>query len=151
MKYKINNIQEFERVIKLLFPRLIQSHALLLIGDLGMGKTTFSKYFAKTAGVDQHVKSPTFSIISTYSLPSNSTAQSTHAKKTLHHCDLYRIASEDELYEIGFEDLFEHDSLLLIEWADLFLDYIKELCPDHIIIRLYFEGEDRIMEIDGFI
>lgn len=146
MKYKINTVEEFEHVISEQFSSLLKYDAILLVGDLGLGKTTFSKYFAKLLGIRQHIKSPTFSIISTYSLNPNK-EHPEMKKKFLHHCDLYRIADEDELYEIGFEDLFNPDSLLIIEWADLFMDAIVELCPNHVIIKLYFEGEERILEI----
>lgn len=141
MKYEINTLEALQSVVDREFQNLIKADAILLNGDLGLGKTTFSQILAKALGIEGYVKSPTFSIISTYDLDKK------FKKSVLHHCDLYRMNDEDELYHIGFEDLFNKDSLVIIEWANLFKDYIEELCENRVNIELYFEGENRYLEI----
>ena len=87
-----------------------------LCGDLGVGKTVFTKGFAKGLGIDEHITSPTFTIVNEYagSLP-------------LYHFDVYRIADPDEMYDIGFDEYIFGESVCLIEWANL----IEELIPEN--------------------
>ena len=86
-----------------------------LSGDLGVGKTIFTKGFAKGLGIQEPVNSPTFTIMQIYeegSLP-------------LYHFDVYRIEDVEEMEEIGYEDYFYGEGVCFIEWAEL----IKEILP----------------------
>lgn len=90
-----------------------------LIGDLGVGKTVFTKGFAEGLNIDEHITSPTFTIVNEYycgRLPFN-------------HFDVYRIEDPDEMYEIGYEEYFYDEGVCLVEWANL----IEELLPDNAI------------------
>ena len=79
---------------------------ILLNGDLGAGKTTFTKGFAAALGVKENVTSPTFTIMKEY-----------EGRKKLYHFDLYRILDEQELDELGFDDFFfDNDAICVIEW-----------------------------------
>lgn len=89
-----------------------------LNGDLGVGKTVFTKGFAKGLGITEHITSPTFTIINVYEGDLN-----------FYHFDVYRIEEPDELYELGYEEYFFSDGVCLIEWAEL----IKPLLPENII------------------
>lgn len=89
-----------------------------LTGDLGVGKTVFTKGFAKGMGIDEDISSPTFTIVNEYyegSVP-------------LYHFDVYRISDIDELYEIGCEEYFYGEGVCLIEWAEL----IREILPNNV-------------------
>ncbi len=77
-----------------------------LDGDLGVGKTVFTKGFAKGLGIEDHVNSPTFTILQIY-----------EGRLPLYHFDVYRIEDEEELYEIGAEDYFYGKGVCLVEWA----------------------------------
>ena len=79
---------------------------ILLEGDLGAGKTTFTKGFAKALGITANVTSPTFTLMKSYS----------SGRLPLYHFDLYRITDEDELAELGFEEFFESGGVCMIEW-----------------------------------
>ena len=82
-----------------------------LSGDLGAGKTTFSKGVAKALGIDENITSPTFTILNQYQ----------GSKHKLYHFDLYRLADTDEFYAMGFEEYFDLTSLngiTLVEWAE---------------------------------
>lgn len=79
---------------------------ILLNGDLGAGKTTFTKSLAKGLGIDEVVTSPTFTILNNYE----------SGRLPLNHLDMYRIESPDELYETGVEDVLLDTGVTVIEW-----------------------------------
>jgi tRNA threonylcarbamoyladenosine biosynthesis protein TsaE len=83
---------------------------LCIKGDLGAGKTTFSKSFFAALGVIDEVQSPTFSLVNEYQ---NSKGDS------FYHFDFYRIKSIEEAYDIGYEDYFYSGSLCVIEWPEM--------------------------------
>ena len=86
-----------------------------LIGDLGTGKTTLTKYIAAALGVKETVTSPTFNIVKEYH----------SGRLPLYHFDVYRIGSSEDMFEIGCEEYFFGDGVSVIEWADL----IEEILP----------------------
>ena len=77
-----------------------------LFGDLGAGKTVLCRGAGRALGLD-HLSSPTFTIVQEYP-----------TEPPLFHFDAYRLADEDELYAMGFEDYLDRGGLILIEWAD---------------------------------
>ena len=85
-------------------------------GDLGVGKTVFTQGFAKGLGVDEHVNSPTFTIVQEYS----------GSNMPFYHFDVYRIGDVSEMEEIGYEDYFYGEGVCLIEWAEL----VEEILPN---------------------
>ena len=90
-----------------------------LNGDLGVGKTVFTKGFAEGIGIQEPVNSPTFTMIQQYE----------EGRLPLYHFDVYRISDIDEMEEIGYEDYFFGDGVCLIEWANL----IEEIIPDYAV------------------
>lgn len=91
---------------------------ILLNGDLGVGKTVFTKGFGKGLGIEEPINSPTFTIMQIYE----------QGRLPLYHFDVYRIADPEEMDEIGYEDYFFGKGVCLIEWASL----IEELIPEHV-------------------
>lgn len=89
-----------------------------LIGDLGVGKTAFAKGLAKGLNIQEHITSPTFTLVNEY-----------EGRLPLYHFDVYRITDIDEMDEIGYEEYFFGDGVCLIEWADM----IGTLIPDSAI------------------
>lgn len=89
---------------------------ICLSGDLGTGKTVFSKGLAKGLGIEEPVVSPTFTIVQEYK----------EGRIPLYHFDTYRIADPEEMYEIGFDDYLFGDGVCLIEWAE----NVAELLPE---------------------
>ena len=87
-------------------------------GDLGVGKTVFTQGFAKGLGVDEHVNSPTFTIVQEYIARNN---------MPFYHFDVYRIGEVSEMEEIGYEEYFYGDGVCLIEWAEL----VDEILPNN--------------------
>jgi tRNA threonylcarbamoyladenosine biosynthesis protein TsaE len=94
-----------------------------LVGDLGVGKTVFTKGMAAGLGITEPVNSPTFTIVQVYE----------EGRLPFYHFDVYRIAEPEEMDEIGYEDYFYGEGVCLVEWANL----IEELMPaDTIHIRI---------------
>ena len=97
---------------------------ICLEGDLGVGKTVFTKGFAEGLNIEDNIDSPTFTIVQEY----------TEGRLPLYHFDVYRIGDISEMDEIGYEDYFFGEGVCLIEWASR----IEELIPEsaiHIIIE----------------
>lgn len=97
---------------------------ICLEGDLGVGKTVFTKGFAEGLNIEENIDSPTFTIVQEY----------TEGRLPLYHFDVYRIGDISEMDEIGYEDYFFGEGVCLIEWATR----IEELIPEsaiHIIIE----------------
>ncbi len=88
-----------------------------LIGDLGVGKTVFTKGLAAGLGIVEPVSSPTFTIVQIYE----------EGRLPFYHFDVYRIGDAEEMDEIGYEDYIYGGGVSLIEWADL----IREILPEH--------------------
>ena len=86
-----------------------------LTGDLGVGKTVFTKGFASGLLIDEPVDSPTFTIVKEY----------LSGRLNFYHFDVYRIGDVSEMDEIGYEDYFYSDGVCIIEWANL----IEEIIP----------------------
>ena len=91
-----------------LAPQLAQGGVVHLYGSLGAGKTTFARALLRALGVGERVKSPTYTLIESYSL----------GELSVHHLDLYRIAAADELEWLGLRDLAAGGQLWLIEWPE---------------------------------
>ncbi len=88
-----------------------------LIGELGVGKTVFTKGLAAGLGIEEPVSSPTFTIVQVYE----------EGKLPFYHFDVYRIGDVEEMDEIGYEDYIYGEGVSLIEWANL----IEEILPEH--------------------
>ena len=117
MKNKILTFDKIDKLAKNLAKKLGNGGCLGLIGDLGAGKTTFTKKICEYYNITENVKSPTF----TYVIEYNS------GDVPVYHFDVYRINDSEEIYEIGFEDYIGEDgSVVIIEWADKILDEMPE-------------------------
>ncbi len=97
-----------------------------LQGDLGAGKTVFTKGVARGIGICGPVTSPTFTILQIYE----------EGRMPFYHFDVYRIGDIEEMDEIGYEDCFYGEGICLIEWADL----IRELIPED-AVRILIEKD----------
>lgn len=112
---KINNINDMSHFGDVLTKYLSAGDLILLNGDLGAGKTTLCQFIGKALGVQRNINSPTFNIIKSYQ----------GANLKLHHMDCYRLEDSEE--DLGFEEYFEDDAVILIEWSQ----FIAEFLPDH--------------------
>ena len=111
--------------------RLSWGQTLALYGDLGAGKTVFSRGIARGLGVTEPITSPTFTIVQEYRLP---------ARHYLFHLDMYRIDNEEAALAFGIEDfLFAPDAITVVEWPER----IKGLLPEEetLVVALEHKGE----------
>lgn len=116
MQYKITTYSEDEtmelaqNIESEKFPNMV----ICLIGDLGSGKTVFTKAFALALGINENITSPTFNIIKEYD----------NAEMKLFHMDVYRLS--DTKQDIGIEEYFTKRGVCIIEWADLIEDILPK-------------------------
>ena len=103
------SLKDTEALAKRVADTLTGGEVIILSGDLGAGKTTFTKGLAKALGVESEVTSPTFTIMNVYE----------EGRLKLNHLDMYRIEHEDDLYELGVEDAIGGDTVTVIEWNKL--------------------------------
>ena len=100
---------------------------MVLTGDLGAGKTTFVKGLARGLGVKEAVTSPTFTIVQQYD-----------GRLPLAHVDVYRLERIQELHDLGFEELLEHN-VVVVEWGEAIA---RVLPADRVHVRLAMTDDD---------
>ncbi|TQR18795.1 tRNA (adenosine(37)-N6)-threonylcarbamoyltransferase complex ATPase subunit type 1 TsaE [Psychrobacillus soli] len=123
----INSEQETEQLAQQLAELLASSDVLTLEGDLGAGKTTFTKSIAKGLGITRNVNSPTFTILKQY-----------EGRLPLNHLDVYRLADSDE--DLGWDELFYGEAVSIIEWAHLINE---DLPPERLAIQIHRLEDDK--------
>ena len=138
MVIQTHNVADTERAGGMLAKKLSPGALVAFTGDLGAGKTAFCRGFLHALGYAGRVTSPTFAIVNEYD---------TELCRVCHF-DMYRILDEDALYDIGWDDYFDGDTLLLVEWSENIAGALPE---PHITvdIRRGLEENDRMITIDG--
>ncbi len=101
---------------KSLGEKALPGDVFTLEGDLGVGKTIFTKGFALGLGIKEQISSPTFTIVQVYE----------EGRLPFYHFDVYRIGDIEEMDEIGYEDYVYGDGVSMIEWANLIEDILPE-------------------------
>jgi tRNA threonylcarbamoyladenosine biosynthesis protein TsaE len=138
LEFDTHSDEETQTLGRQLAKMLPDRGVVLLIGELGAGKTTLAKGIVEGRGVAsaEDVSSPTFTLIHEYGQPVG-----------IYHVDLYRLNTLDEAQRLGLEELFEQWALVLLEWGERF----PELLPDQRVeIRLSHKGdENRLVQISG--
>ena len=119
--------------------QLIQPGAVIAYtGDLGAGKTAFTRGLARGLGISDRVTSPTFTIVNEYE----------GGRLPLFHFDMYRLGSSDELYDIGWEDYLARGGVCAVEWSENIDDALEGDAVRVDIRRGEHDGQ-RIIEIEG--
>ena len=122
MEFKINKIEDWQDVVNEIMPHF-RHNILLLKGNLGAGKTTFTKFLLKNLGSKDEVSSPTYAIVNEYHTP----------KGKVFHFDLYRMKNIGEVYDIGMDEYLDNAQLCIIEWPEIYEDELHGL-PHHEIM-----------------
>ena len=134
IKFTAKNIEDTDALEARIAEKLKGGEVILLNGNLGAGKTTFTKGLAKALGVDEVVTSPTFTFMKEY-----------HGRLDLYHFDMYRVEDEDELYELGLNEYLYMRGVHVIEW-NTFKDIKNYIRID---IHVCDDGETREFFIDN--
>ncbi len=132
MEFKINKLEDWQNVIDEILPK-IQHNILLLKGNLGAGKTTFSQFLLKNMGSQDEVSSPTYAIVNEYDTP----------KGNVFHFDLYRMKSADEVEDIGIHEYLDNAFLCIIEWPEVYEEELAHF-PHH-EMKIENVGEYRVI------
>ena len=114
MQFFLEKISDWQIMAKELLENL-QYNILLLKGNLGAGKTTFSQFLLKELGSSDEISSPTYSIVNEYDTP----------KGKVFHFDLYRLKSVEEAYDFGIEEYLDNGFLSIIEWPEIYTDELE--------------------------
>lgn len=136
--YITHNVAETEKTGYLLGNTVKDGSVVAMFGDLGAGKTAFTRGFAKGMGIESDVSSPTFALVNEYRGKS----------RTLYHFDMYRISGWDDLYSTGYFDYLDTGDCLIIEWSE----NIEAVLPDDCIrvtITKTDNPDERNIEIIG--
>lgn len=133
-EFKVDSIDDLKQVCEHLAEVIKLEKIVLFSGEMGAGKTTLIKEFCHYLGVQDEVSSPTFALVNEYE--SNISP--------IYHFDLYRIRSEEELYDIGYEDYFFSGYLCLVEWPEMASGIIPE---NHISVKIRVENDQRLITV----
>tara|TARA_B100000579_G_C22531995_1_gene711188 strand:- start:105 stop:542 length:438 start_codon:yes stop_codon:yes gene_type:complete len=140
MIFNCQSVEETQDLAKKLARNIIPGSIISLIGDLGTGKTTFTKGFAREMGIRDHVTSPTFKLISEYQ----------GEKYKLNHIDAYRMNGAEDFLNIGGEEyLTSKNSITIIEWGDILIDILSSKTITINFKRIISPKESRNIEILG--
>lgn len=137
MEYLSHSPEETEAIGEALATQLKPNTVVALRGGLGMGKTAFTRGLARGLGYRGRVTSPTFTIVNEYNAP-----------LPLFHFDMYRLGSEVELFDIGWDDYLGRGGVCAVEWSER----MAELLPKDAILVTIARGEadsDRVITIEG--
>ena len=115
MEYTTHSPQETERLGEALGKVLKPGTVLAYEGDLGAGKTAFTRGLARGLGATEQVTSPTYTIVNEY----------LSGRMPLFHFDMYRLHSSDDLWDIGWEDYLERGGVCAVEWSENVSDALE--------------------------
>lgn len=128
-----NSEEETTALAVSLAENLKSGDVICLFGDLGVGKTVFTKGVCRALGTDEYISSPTFTIVNEY-----------EAKEfSISHFDMYRIEDTSELIEIGFEEYLSKDGICIIEWPENIYDELPKNRIEVTIERVSFDEEQK--------
>jgi tRNA threonylcarbamoyladenosine biosynthesis protein TsaE len=137
-RFESHSDEETRAIGRMLGQTLPRQAVVLLIGDLGAGKTTLTKGIVegRSAATPDEVSSPTFTLIHEYGDP-----------VTVYHADLYRLDTAEQVGRLGLEELFDRPALLIVEWGERFPEIFP---PERFEIRISDAGGDnRRLELSG--
>lgn len=138
MEFVTNSPEETEELGERLGRALSPGDVVAFTGDLGAGKTAFTRGIARGLGIGDRVTSPTFAIVNEYE----------GGRLPLFHFDMYRLTSSDELFDIGWEDFLRRGGVCAVEWSETVRDALE---PDTIYVDIRRGAEDnqRILTLHG--
>ncbi len=136
MEFITNSPEQTEALGAALAQKLLPGTVLAFSGDLGAGKTAFTRGLARGLGASERVTSPTYTIVNEY----------LSGRLPLFHFDMYRLGSADELWDIGWEDYLTRGGICAVEWSE----NVEEAMEAPVRVHIEKTGEDtRRITIEG--
>ena len=139
MTFTTHSAAETEALGERLAARLTGGEVIAYTGDLGAGKTAFTRGLARGLGITDRVTSPTFTIVNEYE----------GGRLPLFHFDMYRLSSSDELYDIGWEDYLARGGVCAVEWSEIVSDALEENELIRVDIKNECGNDDRTITVTG--
>ncbi|MCM0583033.1 tRNA (adenosine(37)-N6)-threonylcarbamoyltransferase complex ATPase subunit type 1 TsaE [Weissella diestrammenae] len=141
MRIIVKTVEETQAIAGLLAKNIQPGDTILLNGDLGAGKTTFTQGFAKALGIQRPLKSPTFTLVREYQT----------MRFPLYHLDVYRLGEEGGADELGLEDYFGREGVALIEWPAFIADLLPQDVVSVTLERVLHDetNQQRVIDISG--
>lgn len=136
MEYCSNSVEETEALGAALAARLRPGDVVAYTGDLGAGKTAFTRGIARGLGIPEWVTSPTFTIVNEYE----------GGRLPLFHFDMYRLGDPEELFDIGWEDYLARGGVCAVEWSENVADALEDE-PIRVDIRRGEHDGQRVISI----
>ena len=136
MEFITNSPQETEALGQKLGQALPAGTVIAYRGDLGAGKTAFTRGLARGLGIQDPVTSPTYTIVNEY----------LGGRVPLFHFDMYRLHSADDLFDIGWDDYLERQGICAVEWSE----NVAEALEDPLVVTICKTGEEsRKITLEG--
>lgn len=136
MKFVLRHLSDIEKVAPEFIAALDNRKMVAFNGEMGAGKTTFIKGLLAYMKIEDHVSSPTFSIVNEYRSP-------IYGK--VYHFDFYRIEDETEALDIGVEEIFEENAYCFMEWPEKIHNLLPANC---VSVNIELENNVRIIQLD---
>jgi len=121
MKFSVTSLEDTAYLAEVLAAHLRPRDMIVLAGDMGSGKTTFTQFFGQALGITEPITSPTFNLLHNYG----------SGRMALHHADLYRLERTGELADLGLDELQDIGGVIVVEWGDI----VGNELGDALIIR----------------
>ena len=135
-EYRTRSEEETIDLGRQISAQLTRPCLILLIGNLGAGKTTITKGIVAGLGVApvDEVSSPTYTVIHEYG-------------QDVYHIDLYRLDAPEQVAALGLDEMFDRGAVMLVEWGEAYRGALPRVPP--VEIRINREGEDRLITVAG--
>lgn len=136
MRYLTQSPEETEAIAEKLAKELRAGTVIAFCGDLGAGKTAFTRGLARGLDIKEPVTSPTYTIVNEY----------LSGRMPLFHFDMYRLGSSDELFDIGWEDYLSRNGICAVEWSE----NVEDALDDAVWVKIErISDTERAITIEG--
>ncbi|PHX94180.1 MAG: tRNA (adenosine(37)-N6)-threonylcarbamoyltransferase complex ATPase subunit type 1 TsaE [Acidimicrobium sp.] len=116
MKYLLGSLTDTRRFAEIVAAHVRPRDMIVLAGEMGTGKTTFTQSFGRALGITDLITSPTFNLLHNYG----------SGRMSLHHADLYRLERTGELEDLGLDELQDSGGVIAVEWGDIVGDELGD-------------------------
>lgn len=127
MKFSLRSLADTQRFAEIVAGHVRPRDLIVLAGEMGTGKTTFTQFFGRALGIKDLITSPTFNLLHNYG----------SGRMALHHADLYRLERTGELEDLGLDELQDNGGIIAVEWGDIVGDELGDA------LVLHFEHADQ--------